>query len=79
MWVKAFIVFVLLFILFNLAAGMVYMLTDKGKSDRTLKALTWRIGISVLLFVLLLIGMATGLVDYHQNPLGAPAAQTTPG
>jgi succinate dehydrogenase/fumarate reductase cytochrome b subunit len=77
MWVKVLIVLVLLFIVFNLGAGMVYMLTDKGKSDRTLKALTMRIGISIMLFILLLIGMATGLVDYHRSPLGPPASQTS--
>ena len=55
MWVKVLIVIVLLFIVFNLGAGMVYMLLDKGKGDRTVNALTRRIAISILLFVLLLV------------------------
>ncbi len=41
------------------------MMKDKGKSDRTVKALTWRIGISIALFVILLIGQATGLIEPH--------------
>ncbi len=77
MWVAIAIVGILLFIVVNLAMGLVYMLKDRGRSDRTLKALTWRVAISVALFVLLIIGMATGIVTPHQNPLGlstAPAA-----
>jgi len=41
------------------------MMKDKGKSDRAVKALTWRIGISVALFALLFIGAATGLIEPH--------------
>ena len=79
MWVKVLIVIVLLFIVFNLGAGMVYMLLDKGKGDRTVNALTRRIAISILLFVLLLIGMATGLVPYNSNPVGPPASTAESG
>lgn len=55
----------LLLILYNLGAGLYYMLKDKGGSDRTVKALTWRIGLSVLLFGLLVLGMATGFIETH--------------
>ena len=79
MWVKALIVIVLLFIVFNLGAGMVYMLVDKGKGDRTVTALTRRIAISIILFVLLLVGMATGLVPYNPNPIAPPSSVSTPG
>ena len=75
MWVEIAIVGILLFIVVNLAMGLVYMLKDRGRSDRTLKALTWRVAISVALFVLLIIGMATGIVTPHRNPLGL---STTP-
>jgi len=30
-----------------------------------LKSLTWRIGLSVFIFILLLIGQATGLIQPH--------------
>lgn len=50
-------------ILWNLGAGLYYMLVDKGGTDRTVKALTRRIALSVLLFVLVLIGIATGLIQ----------------
>ncbi len=70
MWVNVVIIGLLLFIVVNLAMGLVYMLRDRGRSDRTLKALTRRIAISVVLFLLLILGMATGIVTPHQNPLG---------
>ena len=41
-------------IVYNLGAGLYYMMTDKGQTDRTVKALTWRIGLSVLLILLVI-------------------------
>ncbi|MDC7807040.1 twin transmembrane helix small protein [Luteimonas sp BLCC-B24] len=56
--------FVLL-ILWNLGAGLYYMLTDKGQSDRTVKALTRRIGLSVVLIALVLLAVAMGWIRPH--------------
>lgn len=61
---KLIIILFLLAILYNLGAGLYYMLSDKGQSDRT-NALTRRIGLSVLLFVLLLLGMWAGVITPH--------------
>ncbi len=61
-------VLILLFlaaILYNLGAGMYFMMTDKGESDRTLKALTRRIGLSVLLIALVILGIWTGVIRPH--------------
>lgn len=65
MLVKIIVIAVFLLILFNLAGALVYMLKDKSKSERTVKALTWRIGLSLLAFILLMIAYATGLVQPH--------------
>lgn len=54
-----------IFILWNLGAGLYYMMVDKGRSTRTVKSLTWRIGLSVGLIVLVIVGIATGLVEPH--------------
>lgn len=56
--------FVLL-ILWNLGAGLYYMLTDKGRTDRTVKALTRRIGLSVALIALVLLAIAMGWIRPH--------------
>ena len=65
MWVKILIVLVLLMILASLASGMIYMLRDRGNSERAVKALTVRIGLSVTLFILLMIAFATGMIEPH--------------
>ena len=52
-------------ILYNLGAGLYFMMSDKGQTDRTVKALTWRIGLSVLLILLVIAGIVTGLIKPH--------------
>ncbi|MBW8366234.1 MAG: twin transmembrane helix small protein, partial [Arenimonas sp.] len=42
---KLLIIAFLILILWNLGAGLYYMMVDKGKTDRTVKSLTWRIGL----------------------------------
>ena len=62
---KIVIVVLLLVVIFSLGQALFYLIKDEGKSDRMLKSLTWRIGLSVFIFVLLLIGQATGLITPH--------------
>ena len=59
------IVAFLIVILWNLGAGLYYMIVDKGKTKRTVKSLTWRIGLSVALILLVILGIATGVVQPH--------------
>lgn len=71
---KIVIVVLLLVILVSLASGMVFLVKDKGKSERTVKSLTLRIVLSIALFILLFIGLATGLIRPHGvNPATPPA------
>jgi hypothetical protein len=63
---KIIIVAMLFIIIGSLASAMYHLAKGEGKSsDKVLKSLTWRIGLSVLLFILLLIGQATGLITPH--------------
>lgn len=72
---KIVIVVLLLVILISLASGMVFLVKDKGQSERTVKSLTLRIVLSIALFALLFIGFATGLIKPHGiNPAAPPAA-----
>ncbi|HSX59009.1 MAG TPA: twin transmembrane helix small protein [Tahibacter sp.] len=52
-------------IVYNLGAGLYFMMTDKGGSARMVRALTRRIALSVLLVLLVLAGIATGFVQPH--------------
>ncbi len=62
---KLVIIGFLLLIVYNLGAGCYYMIYDKGASTRTVKALTWRIGLSLALIVLIGIGIKTGYIQPH--------------
>lgn len=62
---KLIIIAFLIVILWNLGAGLYYMMVDKGKTDRTVKSLTWRIGLSVGLILLIVVGILTGVVKPH--------------
>lgn len=60
--VKVLVIIALLAIVASLASGLVFLLKDQSQSKRTVRALTVRISLSVALFVMLLIGMATGVI-----------------
>jgi Protein of unknown function (DUF2909). len=62
---KAVVVLMLVLILSSLWTGLVYLVKDEGRSHRTVQALTFRIALSVALFILLMIGAATGLITPH--------------
>lgn len=65
MWPKILIVIFLVLILYNLAAGLYYMITDKGQTKRTVNALTWRVGLSAALIVFLIIAIWSGIITPH--------------
>lgn len=52
-------------ILYNLGAGLYYMLTDKGTTDRTVNALTKRIFLSIGLILLITAGIGAGIIKPH--------------
>ena len=62
---KLIIVAFLVVIVYNLGAGLYYMMTDKSKTDRTVKALTRRIALSVALILLIILGIFTGVIKPH--------------
>jgi hypothetical protein len=62
---KTLVVLVLLVIIGSLFSGLFYLVRDKGTSERTVRALTVRISLSVLLFILLMLGYATGVLQPH--------------
>ncbi len=56
------IVAILIAIIFSLGTALFQMATGKGDSGKMLKALIWRIGLSVALFLLLLLAWRAGLI-----------------
>jgi Protein of unknown function (DUF2909) len=56
------IVVFIVFILGSLFSALYYMIRDKGQSTRTVRALTWRVGLSIALFLMLMLGSYFGLI-----------------
>lgn len=52
----------ILFILISLGSALYYLVKDKGQSERTVKALTVRISLSIVLFVMLMAGYYFGWI-----------------
>lgn len=65
MLTKAFIVLMLLLILGSLFSALAFLYKDRGRGHRTAKALTWRIGLSLTLFALLMVGFYFGVITPH--------------
>lgn len=61
---KIVILSLLFVVLISLGTALVAMARG-DKSDKMLKSLTWRIGLSVAIFILLLIGQAMGIITPH--------------
>ena len=59
------VVALLLAIMISLGSGLFYLVKDKSNSDRTVRALTWRIGLSLLLFFLLILIYRMGWISGH--------------
>ncbi len=60
-----FIVAFLGLIVWNLGAGLYYMVVDKGTTSRTVNALTKRIALSVALILLVVAGIGLGWIEPH--------------
>lgn len=50
-------------ILASLGSALVFLMKDKGKSNRTVKALAFRVGFSIALFILILFAYSQGWIE----------------
>jgi len=60
------VILMLVAIVASLASAAVFMVKGRGDSERMAKALAWRIGLSVALFLMLMLGYFLGLFQPHQ-------------
>ncbi len=59
---KIIVIALLVLIVVSLGSALFFLFSDKSGSDRTAKALTVRISLSLLLFALLMAGYYLGLI-----------------
>jgi len=64
MLIKIIIVVALLMIVGSLFSALYFLSKDKTGGERTVRALTVRIGLSITLFLLLMLGYYFGLVGH---------------
>jgi hypothetical protein len=65
---KLLVIIVLLGIVGSLGSGLFYLVRDKDGSPRVLRALTIRITLSVILFLLLMAAWFSGLIQPNATP-----------
>jgi len=65
MFTKMISLIVMLIILIILGSGLIFLVRDDGKTDRTVKALTWRIALSLILFFFLLVAFRLHWIHPH--------------
>ncbi len=64
-WAKLLVIAILLAILFVLFRGLFFLVKDQGSSKRLVNSLTWRVGLSVLLIVVLIAAIKLGILVPH--------------
>ncbi len=60
---KIVIVVFLLVILASLGSALFFLMRDKGNTTRTVRALTWRVGLSLALFLVLMVSYKLGWIS----------------
>jgi hypothetical protein len=63
--IKVLIVLTLAAIVASLFSGLFHLVKDEGQSKRMVNALTVRIALSVLLFILLFVAWRGGVIEPH--------------
>jgi len=59
---KVIVIGMLLIIGYSLFSALYYMMKGNKSDPRMIKSLTWRVGLSILLFLLLMLGFYTGVI-----------------
>ncbi|MBL8438119.1 MAG: twin transmembrane helix small protein [Zoogloeaceae bacterium] len=57
------VILMLILIVASLGSALAFLVRDRGKGTRTVRALAVRVGLSIGLFILLMAGYATGLIQ----------------
>lgn len=71
---KILIVLAVLGILYSLGSAFYFLLRDKGHGERTLHRLTWRVALSLLLFLAVMLAVRSGWIQPgFFNPVQFPA------
>ena len=76
--VKVIVLLLLGFVVISLFFGLFFLVKDKGQTNRTVNALSVRIGLSILAIVVVMIAGATGVIELNPSPLSGGAGRPAP-
>jgi cytochrome bd-type quinol oxidase subunit 2 len=68
--IKILVIVILLAIIGSLGSALFHLSSGKGDSKKMARALTVRVGLSVALFILLMLAWYNGLITPHGVPAG---------
>jgi len=77
MAIKILIILFLVTILYSLGSALVFLVKDHGEGDRTVNRLTWRIGLSLVLFLFLWGAYQLGWIEPNRGPVRVPVTEQT--
>lgn len=72
MLIKILTILFLIAILYSLASSFFFLMKDKGEGDRMVKRLSWRIGLSIVLLLLLWGAFQLGWIEPNSGPVRVP-------
>jgi len=78
LFVKLIVLLLLGFVIISLFSGLYFLVKDKGQTNRTVNALSLRIGLSILAIVVVMIAGATGVIELNPSPLSAQNQTQSP-
>lgn len=71
LFVKFIVLLLLGFVIVSLFSGLYFLVKDKGQSNRTVNALSVRIGLSIVVIIIVMIAGATGVIDRNPSPFSS--------
>jgi hypothetical protein len=75
MAIKILIIIFIIIILYSLGSALVFLVKDHGEGDRTVNRLTWRIGLSLVLFLFLWGAYQLGWIEPNSGPVRVPVTE----
>ncbi len=70
MAIKILIILFIIIILYSLGSALIFLVKDHGEGDRTVKRLTWRIALSLVLFLFIWGAYHLGWIEPGKGPVG---------
>ena len=75
MVMKILIIVFILAIIYSLGSALIFLVKDHGEGDRTVNRLSWRIGLSLVLFLFLWMAYQLGWIEPSSGPVRYPATE----